>query len=153
MDQYVLSYVVNLDILVILNGMCKGGIYRPTTNLPPTNLPSFETVHWSLMQGLIEDDRFKSMNKYNDLEVSFSRWYVYLIRFLVLGSTMHQHWRVCPQHSQLYYRPVNVSGRDKRTIHTNRSRLVWFKKYENFDPSRILKAHITAHASLAGYLM
>ena len=45
MDQYVLSYVVNLDILVILNGMCKGGIYRPTANLPPTNLPSFETVH------------------------------------------------------------------------------------------------------------
>ena len=32
MDQYVLSYVVNLDILVILNGMCKGGIYRPTIN-------------------------------------------------------------------------------------------------------------------------
>ena len=29
------------------------------------------------MQGLIEDDRFKSMNRYNDLEVSLLRWYVH----------------------------------------------------------------------------
>ena len=69
MGQFVLSFVVNLDMMATRNGTFKSWFLRRLTGVRSRFYLSGSV--WKIMvQGSIDDDRFKSMNRYNDLEVN-----------------------------------------------------------------------------------
>ena len=71
MGQFVSSFVVNLDMMATHNGMFKPGFPRWLLVHSLQILSSLGSIWKIMLKGLIDDDRFKSMNRYNDLEVIF----------------------------------------------------------------------------------
>ena len=71
MGQFVLSFVVNLDMMATHNGMFKPGFPRRLLVHSLQILSSLWSIWKIMLKGFIDDDRFKSMNRYNDLEVIF----------------------------------------------------------------------------------